>query len=189
MLFVLIACLAERPTGTQDSVPEADADTDSDADTDLSPFVRFTLQIGDESREVEWTNGGGQQVRCYDLGGDWLWLHFTDEASTEDSEQRLDIDVCNYAGSGSYMAYDPRFQDCPGAAQAFDLWWTEQAELSWVSAVGQDCEMELSADDAGLGGAFSCAIAPLDEDAHPDDGRGDRSLHEGSFWCPLEPWE
>lgn len=203
MLLLLLACLSERSTAEGEPREEADADTDADSDSDTDsdadadadtdtdtdadtdpqePFVAFEVASGDEGREMDWSAESGQSIDCWQFDDGWLWLHFEDP----EAGLALDLDVCNYEGSGEYMAFDPRVQDCPGAP-AFDVWWTEQAEVIWVSAVGEPCSLSLDA-ESGLGGEFDCVLGPLDAD-QPDDGRGDRVLRLGSFWCEVIPWE
>jgi hypothetical protein len=205
MILLFLGCLSERPTGEDevsaeadtdadadsdtdtdtdaDADSDADSDTDTDADTDRTAFLDVTMGTSEGDRELAWTREGGQFIECVDFGDGWLWLRFADE----DTQTELSIDVCNYAGSGEYMAFDPTVQDCPSTSPAFDVWWIEGGATIWTSAVGEPCELALTADDVGLGGDFACALKALED--QPDDGRGERVLDLGAFWCELVDFE
>jgi len=108
----------------------------------------------------------------------WIRLAASKTANGENSPH-IDIDICNYAGTGTYLPMDPRIRPCKEGL-LWDVYWHDSDKIYLNEETSSPCELKLTLDGDVLKGTFSCGQLVRFE------GTGNMEILEGSFSCKVE---
>ena len=124
-------------------------------------------------------NSTDNLIFCRLTGSD-MWIRLAqDKAANGENAPHIDIDICNYAGAGTYMPVDPQNRPCP-AGLLWDIFWHDGDKVYSNQADSSPCELTLTLDGDTLTGVFNCNDVILFE--------GDEIIEitQGSFTCKIE---
>ncbi len=111
---------------------------------------------------------------------DELWIRLASEKTNNgENGPHIDIDVCNFTGSGTYKPMDPLIRPC-GLGQVWDIWWHDDPKIYVNQASSAPCELIIKIEGSIIKGTFSCKDVILFEGSPTID------IEEGHFECPIE---
>jgi len=119
-------------------------------------FASFTVAgPGTSNQPVGYSNDSGNLIFCRPNGVRWWVRLAAQRAADGEGGPHIDIDLCNYTGSGSYSPMDFR-ASCPGV-MAWDIFWHDGSGNAFVSqATSSPCQLGLTLNGRTLDGTFSC---------------------------------
>jgi hypothetical protein len=114
--------------------------------------------------------------------GSYLWVRLAaDAASDGEAAPHLDLDLCNFAGSGVYgVPHDAELGLECDQGLTWDLYWHDGPGITFLSQpTSPACVATVTADGGGLVGTFACqGLTPFQ-----GAGSGTLDVSEGSFRC------
>ena len=91
------------------------------------------------------------------LSGKDMWIRLAaDKNSNGEDGPHIDIDICNYAGSGDYSPIDPQLRPCP-AGLLWDIFWHDGDKVYSNQANSSPCKLTLKLDGDVISGTFNCS--------------------------------
>lgn len=89
--------------------------------------------------------------------GSELWIRLAEQQTNNgENGPHIDIDICNYKGTGTYDPMDPRVRPC-GKDPVWDIWWHDGDKVYANQANSSPCQLKLKTDGDWLEGWFECA--------------------------------
>jgi len=143
-----------------DADADTDVDSDTDTDTDLETppdGIHAAFHIVDSMNDLDvlWEQSAGNLVQCqfFPNYGNYLWVRLAVQTASDGNyDTHVDIDICNYGGTGTHAEHNPMGQQCNGPT--FGFWWHPTPNLSWVNAQ-TGCTLELTDNGSDLTGTIS----------------------------------
>ncbi len=138
----------------------------------------FSLS-GDGYDESITYNGKDNLIFCR-LTGSEMWIRMaSSKAANGNGFRYIDIDICNYAGSGTYTPVDPRNRPCPEGL-LWDIFWHDGDKVYSNTETSSPCQLVLTLDGNVLNGTFDCSEVIRFE------GTESIQVTQGSFSCVVE---
>lgn len=121
-----------------------------------APLARFRLSADGSDETIDYVDGPNLIFCRTEAGFADLWVRLArDRDGDGGAGPHIDIDLCNYAGGGTFKPLDPDNPSCDGA-KTWDVFWHGDDGV-FVSAEDLSrCELELFEDGDRLDGSFSC---------------------------------
>jgi hypothetical protein len=115
----------------------------------------FTLSGAGYDQTVSYDNASGSLIFCRPNGTRWWVRLVAQSAGNGGSGPHVDIDLCNYSGSGVFAPMDPN-AGC-GGGMTWDIYWHDSSQGNFVNqATSSPCTLALTLMGASLDGVFSC---------------------------------
>ncbi len=134
---------------------------------------------GDGYDETITYNSDDNLIFCRLTGND-MWIRLArDKAANGENSSHIDIDICNYAGAGTYSPVDPQNRPCP-AGLLWDIFWHDGDKVYSNKEDSSPCQLTLSLDGDVLTGVFNCSEVIRFQ------GTETIEITEGTFTCKME---
>ncbi len=157
----------------------SDNDSENNEDTPAQNSVASFSLSGDGYNETISYNGEDNLIFCR-LTGSEMWIRMArDKAANGNGSRYIDIDICNYAGSGTYAPVDPRNRPCPEGL-LWDIFWHDGDKVYSNTDTSSPCQLVLKLNGDVLSGTFNCSEVIRFE------GTESIQVTEGSFSCVIE---
>lgn len=125
--------------------------------SDLPPLVRTaSFQISGESDEQTLSfNSTENLIFCQLFQNNEMWIRLArDQDATGENGPHIDIDLCDYSGSGTYSPINPQSRPC--TKSGWDIWWHNEGEIYFNQADSNPCNLVLTQSGDTLRGVFNC---------------------------------
>lgn len=150
-----ICCLVLTATlvGCDDSNPVLPSPTPMPS----SGSASFAISGAGQDQMYSFVNGSNTVLCTRNAGWASLFIRFAEQSTGGGtSGARLDMDLCNHAGGGTFSAKDPNSTVC-GSAQTWDVFWHAADGSVFANQAGaMGCTLQISEVGSQLNGSFDC---------------------------------
>src|SRR5262245_8454531 len=150
--------------------------------TDTSQ-ASFALAGAGRNTTKNYSGAAGNLIFCRreDPLPNTIWVRLAEQRNADGEQSpHIDIDLCNFAGSGTYQA----IHDTSGArtcsqGQTFAIWWHEGSDVFVSKADASGCSVTVTRSSEAIDGTFQChGLTPFSGGSSPA-----LDVNAGSFHC------
>ena len=157
-----------------------DSGTDMEMEEEVESTASFKLEGEGYDDQFSYT-GEDNLIFCRNVGGGQLWIRLArDKDANGDNSPHIDIDICNYEGTGTYQPMDPTVRPC-GSGPLWNIYWHDGDRVYLNEATASPCTLELMEEGNIITGVFHC-----DGLVQFSDGEGALNIRNGSFKTTLQ---